>query len=673
MELFKIWSTFNLKGDAFVKMEKFSASTKTASKQVNELNKLINVLSTRLTSIQKKLSTINPHLSTFSTTMIRMTTNSRMGREAIDGLNRSFTNSANRVQTMSRNTEKLSLNLAQVAQKSILAAESLNGVRAAGLGAMRIGMGGGGRRGIGGHGRYPAGHLGALGLAAMVEPTGLLMSASMFGAPVAAVAAGGFMVHQGYEKEKEFQRSMVQLRAQGLNSTQLQEAEKTARRNISPGISPLSNIQAFVDAMLVTADPKSASTLAPALARAKVGAQVSFGGMSEKQTQDLIRFAELFGANDVEKVRTWMDAGVKMMSVSGGTLMPTEQRTFARMVAGAGGRLTPEAVFSLEPIFQSLGGARTGTGLTTGINAFIARTGTLNNKQRVQHLSSLGLLTAQYDSDGRPLGVKMPQEYKNTLTTEPFKFLTDIYLPKLKKSGVTKEEDIHEAMILDFPTTMARDMYEMMRNTEKILILRSKYENVAGTNSLFGMAMKTPEGAHERLSKAWESMASAFGTLTTPAVVSGMNKLASFLESMATLFNYFNGTLDATQKNSMVTGQSNAAKAAFGNGLVGSVNTGLENFSRRAFFTSPSEYYNSSNFFKIPSKSTGAMSSIPTNSTSSSDKVNVILNIDSKAIAKAILPGMSHIMSAGGVVSGTKYTNISLTPISTNYINVGGQ
>lgn len=373
-----------------------------------------------------------------------------------------------------------------------------------------------------------AGHI---GLSSVSGELGAISAAGMMGGGVAAGLIGaGILGYQGFQKQRSYQQSISQLEAQGFTKYDIAEVNRISQ-GTSPGISQLDIVQSLVDAQMATRNFEQAKYLAPKLAQAKVYSNVLYGGMSENEIKDLIRTAELAGGSKKENMAQWLDVATKMMVTSGGTIKPHEQRTFWRQSGGAMGRLTPLGYLSMEPIMQELGGAKLGTALTTGIRAFINPQMSNFAKYRVEKLKGFGLWNTK---TGR-----MKDEFVDLAQTDPFMFLKNVWLPALAKKGITSPGKIQTETLSDLPRTFGQMLFLMFKNMEKMERSRELAQSAMGGDQLKTLAEKKPEFAVMRLSKAWESLTTVIGEMTTPSILEGLNALSSGLEKLGNVLSVF--------------------------------------------------------------------------------------------------------------------------------------
>lgn len=625
METFKIWSTLNLRGNAINKMAEFAQITSRATLNVAKLDKSLIPLSAKLEKVRLELIGIKPNLAYLSNNFLRLASTSQSSAAGIVKFSESVTSASQRTQSLSRSTNRLAESLTAVAVKGDLAAASIANVQKERIAAAGIGR------------RSAASSAGYLGGAASLGGVGL------------GVAAGvGFLTYSGFEQEKEYQQKEGIMRGQGMSNAQLAEAKRITHKSI-PGLSPNDIMESLVAAKMATQSWDEAKVLAPTLAMGRFSAKALYGGMTEAQVNDAIRVAEFMGGSDTHKIDRSLNTVFKVMALSGGSIKPNDLRSFYRRANAAAGQLTDEGLLAMEPTMQELGGSTTGFGYRTLSNMLVGGIGLTDN--RANFFKKLGWMgKVKRDSTGRVLGSKfgaVDPKVIAALQHDPESFLQNIVLPAFAKNGITTPEQIQQALIYGFGSTPSNLLYTMYKNMGKTDRARATFKDVAGVNPLFGIAQNTSEGASMRIAAGWHRMALAWGEMTNPTVVKGMNTIASFLESLGTLFfNFHNQSFAQMGENT----KANAAKLGSAYHLGSIVGAPLE--KKDGFFTDIIK--------QNPQAKAAAATQTP---------IHVHVNVDGKKVATAIVPHLSDQISAAGTVSGPSQPNIgmNLFPASYNY------
>jgi hypothetical protein len=538
IEAYKIAANLTITGDAQKKMSSIATAAKKLSDQMKIINSKLPAMNRHFEQFQRIIAATNPLLATtvvqfktLSATMPRMnegfaTFNSRTG------------NTERRLDRMSMKAENARVRLNMLGNAALVSGEKMSAI---GVGR---GFGGGGVRGGGKGmmGNFTGGLAGGLGL----------YNPSMMAG--AGVAAGAIAIEKrGWHQGLEYSRSLGQLSAMGYSPSQLDFVRKFTSQ-AKPGQSQSDQLEAFVDAQMATQSFTMAKVLSPIIAQNKY-ASAMYGGMTKKQVQDSIRTAEMIGGSNPAKVAQALTTVLQMTALSGGSIMPSEQRAFMRQAAGAASRLTPEGYLSLEPVMQEYGGSKTGTALTTGLRAFSNPKISNFARYQVNNLKKFGL----WDDKAN----RMNQKYLELIQTDPSQF-AQIWLGQLARKGVTSDSGIITETMSSFPRTFGTLMSLLIKNMDKITRERSLIAGLPKGEGISGIFSHTQLGAQLRLSKSFDSFAKSVNDLTSPTIIDGMNKLASIFETMAR----FISSNQALIKNTISGTGSSLLQAIPGGGLL---------------------------------------------------------------------------------------------------------
>jgi len=507
MEVFKIWSTLNIQGNALSEMEKFSLLVSKAGKEMGLLTEKLGFLSKTFSFL--KTDTIASDI-------------------AMKSLGENFSMLSIKTSNLVNETEKLGRSLKTIAVDGKAAKASMSSFETSG-----------GRSG--GHGGIRAvGHI--MREAEMGRGAGMftsLATGAMAGGPALAMAAGiaiptGMLLHAGFHQEGEMQKNLAQLQEQGFNQNQLIEARKLATNPNVKGVAPMEMMEALKAGQIATQDWSEAKFLAPKLAKAISAAQVSYGGMTEAQLQDAVRVAEFKGGSDKNKVSETLDTVFGMMSLSAGTLKPTELKTFFKRSLSASTNLTKEGVFALEPTIQEAGGSTAGSGLRVLNQLLVGGAGMTANKAKM--LERVGIIhkgDVKYDKEGRPVGNKygmMDPEMQNLLQHDPAMWLEKT-IPGLKKAGINTDEEVADFFKSTFLGNPGNLLATMYKNMGKVKRARTKYSDQADVEKAYQISQQTQAGAIKNLDASWEHFATVFGGETAPAMTKAIRLLSDIIDS----------------------------------------------------------------------------------------------------------------------------------------------
>lgn len=507
MEAYKVWATLNLKGDALKKMEQFSKMTKRASSEVDKLIRGSKSLTLVFEKMGSALKLINPDLAKFSVSFIRMNSNIGGAASSMGKFNSSITSSSNKIDTASRKAQRLAASLNAVAVQSGLASRSMGGIKGAG--------------------------------AIVKSKSGLSKAASGFGHGVAAgagvhhvsspgMAAGlglGAAVYKAFTAGSEYQKYMGQFKVLGFDESRLKEIEDIAKQGESPGISRLDVLRSLSSAQMATRNFGEAKLLAPALAKAKLVSGALYEDITKGQIKDMMRSAEIPGGSDTNNIKKWLDVVNQMYTSSGGTIDFGKQRTFWSMAIGGVPNLDPRSYLALEPVIQEIGGAQTGTALTTGARSFSNPKQSNFARYKVDRLKYFGLWDEKTD--------RMKKPYLDQMNTRPEQFILKTLLPAFKSKGVTSKEDITAEINSTLPRTYGKFVNLVIKNEEKIRRAFEAAEKILGIDESKETIMGMHNQKIKELTASFESFSIVLDKFTGPAldgIATGLSKIFNVLK-----------------------------------------------------------------------------------------------------------------------------------------------
>lgn len=528
IEAYKIGGTLNFNGNAFEKMLEFAKSTKAATKAMNELIAPIKAINTQMELLDKRLISLNPFLKS---TVVEM----RALKGALTPLNTSFTglntklsSSLNRMELLTPRTRLLKEQMEGLAVSSAAAKESMKG-----LGAGAIG-GGGHRRGHhGASNLYHAGH----GVAGVGTAASIGVGARMAGGFGLAAAGVAYLGYHGYKEAREYDREKMKFAQQGFSDTEIANADKIARTTKLRGVSQLDMLAAVTDAGMATKNFHDLSILAPLLAKATAGNVAIGGNFSHKDSQDLIKFAEIAGGSSAAGKASALDTGEMVISASGMRIKPADLLNFQRMAGTAATHFSRQGYLQAEPIIQELGGHQAGTAWQTGYRQLVA--GQMSTTQ-AKSLTKFGILdknAVNYDDFGRKLSSKydgLRQDLFKLLGSRPADFtraIVDIY----KNQGITKPEQINQMFSYQFGRTFAKELSAYYKNDATIRRAEAMGPKAFGIESTYQKGLQTSAGKELRLKKSYEDFSKAIGELDTPLINKSMDILSGIFEKLTSI------------------------------------------------------------------------------------------------------------------------------------------
>ena len=507
IEAYKIAVNMNMKGDAHKKMTQFADSVKKASDQIDKLHRLLPYINSEFANIEKRLRAINPQMKMFSRSIFGLGSESRRASSSMSYLSQSMIGTEGNTRRLKYQTDTLRNSMNSLASASRNARAGINSV-------------GRGRTGGGGRGAASGG-MGGLALA---------LGSRAFG-----VAGGAYGVYRegkkGFQSYSDYIGGTAKIQAMGYGQDVVNQA--IGATGSKPGMSANVQMESYIAALMATQSPERAANLAPILSQGQLGAQRVFGGrFTHKQSEDAIRAAEILGGGDEGKIASALSDVFKLVSLSGGTIQPSQIRQLVRKNPN----LTSMGLLHLEPTVQELGGDVTATGLRTGMAQLVK--GQMG-KQQAETLKSYGWLgPVSYDKNGRPIGSKFGDfKHSNIAFSDPEAFLRKIVMPTYAERGYKSQEDISKHLYFDFARTYADVLNVILKNLPKSQLIEQRANQIPGIGGLNKLG--PDEGkAVQRFSESLTSFNTALGKMISPGVIQGLNILSFTLEKTASVLNY---------------------------------------------------------------------------------------------------------------------------------------
>jgi len=571
MEAYKIWAALNIKGDAIEKMKIFQESIRAA-------NFNIGLLNANLEKFSRHLSMAAPNFASLAKSF------GVINKEGMQSV-AVFSKYDGILLKNSINTERLSQKTAVLTARLKEASLASSSGKIAGFGAGAA-MGGG------------------IGMGTMV---------------------GGYAaysgLHHGFEANKEYQQTGLQLSASGATPAQLKEAMAMSL-NAPKGVSSIEMMKVINTAFMASRNFNEAKMIAPMLAETELGLKLTYGKqMTNDQMQNLMKFAEFRAGSDMSQLIPNLDVGSKIVSAGGFTIKPTNLAAFMRRGAGVASNITPEGLAKLEPVIQELGGPFVGTALQTQLMAMIH--GSVSNKRQAAELTKYGFAHTIYDPNGRPLATEFNKKWIDLFKKDPQQFAKEMNQQYLSQ-GV-KQEDIFNHETLALKNTPGRLIAAINKNMGKSDLEAELFKTQLTGHASYVKGLDMPAGASERFNAASSNMALAFGKLTSAPVLAGMRAISSVMEHLATVFNIgFSGFSDT---NNSRFSDKNIMK------VLNSVLAG-------------------------PSKSANG-------------KISGDVYLDSRKVGRSLFHGMSDAITNSGAIGGTTGHNSLISPSSSALNNSG--
>lgn len=538
-EAYKVWSTFEIKGNAYKTMLEFYKATEKTDKALGLLTSRVKGINTEMRLMDNVLGRLNAKFFRFNEIFKSLSNEILTTGSAFSRVTRSIDASSASTNSLSSGLARVSRNLRVVTAESRLAAASLAEMRAVSRVSNatvmpRSSRGAGGRTGDAGF-HLPHQTYSQLGMHEVGRVGGVLTAAERMGGPLLVGGIGaGIAARKGYESSMEYDKLMAQLQSLGLTDQQMQIAQSSTQQQI-PGISYLSQAEALVDAQMATRQFSRALALAPQLAKVKYIAGSIYSGLGDEQLKSAVRIAEIRGGAHPEDIGKELQAVMHMYSVTGGTIKPSDYLAFFRKYSDAS-RVTPEALMALEPVMQEQKPTTVGTALQTLKGKLLG--GVQLRERDIDFFNQIGLFS----------GDKLKSPYAKTLTSDPESFFQKIWFPLLQKAGITSPEGKAQAnlMLGRTPSVLAATME---KNFEKSDLSRQQYSRLLSMDELLKVAQGSQGGSALRLSESFSNLATAFGEFSKPGTIAGMNMLANYIDHLSEIFKFLSKTTIVPSKN----------------------------------------------------------------------------------------------------------------------------
>jgi|GEM_PF-2497350 len=556
-EAYAIATRITITGDAEKKLQSFWRAIRRTNEALEVLNKRLRPINDQITRLDQLTGKLNPKMHAFREALYG-------SKSALNSLNNSFSTLGDRTLSSINRFDKFNIKTASsIAKVDALSAKvrqlsaNMEGLNAATAHSRTIGGAiSKGRKsapeggGASVHARNM--HLGPFGY----NPGSIAISAAAYGAYNT--------VKGSYQADKEYQKTLAQFDLMGFGDSARERAVRFAFSNQEKGISPTSLLKSLTDAAQVLKDPVAAEKIAPMLARAEFANSSIIPNYNHAQNRDLVRAAEMYlGTKDPEKLKPVLDTFQKVISSSGGRVLPTQFLNFMQTGGIAAKNMALDTFYMLEPIIQEAGGHRAGTGLTSIQRQLQSGSMTQSTAERLSELGILDKTKLKYNKVGSIKKV-LPGAVlgSDALSNNVVAWFEGVYLPQLAKHGITAKKDILNEINYDFGNRTGAALAGLIDVSLEKAILSAKVSPKAmGVDESFKKALSIPTGSEKALTEALNRFETALGKFTSPAILNAMDRLTGFLDTTAKLLETFSDK-DAT------AGQKKDAALNYGGKIV---------------------------------------------------------------------------------------------------------
>lgn len=356
-----------------------------------------------------------------------------------------------------------------------------------------------------------------------------------------AGAATLYSLKKPIEESKHWDTEVQRVSALGMGKETSEKAIKYAQEMKTFGTSTLENLTLLRDGLTIFADLHHAEMVNPTLAKMKFANKAMFGQErgedNERVFMDMLKVIELRGGLQSEK--TFLDQANKIQQVitaTGGRVQGGEWLNAIKTGGIAVKGMSDEALYyKMESIVQEWGGFRFGTAAMSAYqNIYQGRT----TKRAANNMERLGLISdpskLKHDKSGQisflDVGaIKGADIFKK----DQFAWMEKILLPEFAKRGITKKDDVLDAIGSIFTNRTASNLFGDMF-LQRDIINKSAKMNAGADNidQLYGKAKNIGAG-HELETKAkLHDAYLKFGTVIMPIYIKALQVATSTLKGM---------------------------------------------------------------------------------------------------------------------------------------------
>ena len=338
------------------------------------------------------------------------------------------------------------------------------------------------------------------------------------------------------------QHERVRMEAAGMTPGERGEAEDVAAR-LSSKIMPLSQttlLHMLRNARSIVGSYEEAAKVVEPMAKLRVIAMGAHPERAEELEEDfdkLIKGMEIKGVTqNLPKFKHYMDNMAKAINVFGDTLRMTDYFAMFKYGRGATQALSDQFMLMTAPTFaQELGGSSAGKALSTFYQTLVGGRmqvkaanelldlGLIGDKSKVK-ISKAGIVTSV--KPGAVLGWQLA-------AADPYRWVNEIFLPALRKRGITDKTQILGEIATVFRDATAQQLVTVLA-TQQSRIMKD-WRMVAGAEGL-GAAdtflNKDVGLAFKSVTEQLQNLFQAAGSPMAPAAARYLNDLARGISNL---------------------------------------------------------------------------------------------------------------------------------------------
>lgn len=372
--------------------------------------------------------------------------------------------------------------------------------------------------------------------------SGNVRTAAMYGAGMAATGTAAlYQMRKPIEENKRMDVLENRIGALGLGDTSTKEATDFAKKMKTYGTSMTENMSLMLDGTSAFADVHHAKMVTPMLAKMKFGNTAMYGDEkgadNEKKFMDMLKVIEMRNGLKSEKAfKEQANIIQQVITATGGRVQAEEWLNATKRGGIAVQGLTNEALYyKMEPIVQMMGGHGYGNAAMSAYqNIYQGRT----TQRAAKNLDKFGLIEDYSKVKHNKTGdlsyldigaIKGSDLFKK----DQFAWMEQVLIPAINAKGITRDEDIVDAIGSLFSNRTASNLFSQMymqrENIHKNIKLNKGAANI---DQLSDRAQNTVSGkeleAQAKLHDAYLQFGQTILPIYTQALVMASSALQGF-------------------------------------------------------------------------------------------------------------------------------------------------
>jgi hypothetical protein len=358
-----------------------------------------------------------------------------------------------------------------------------------------------------------------------------LTTASFDRAKLAAMGMAGVFVGaavlSGVVKLVEHGRELVQQQSAmaqaGISNLEIAKATAAAwsvsRQVLTTNVTD--NMRLIGDLRNMLGSMPEAIDVAPAMAKINAVLHNITGKPAEQAGYEFGRFLELRGAlvnpltHQIDPAQLAQQAKIGEAIIAGtrGRVNPHELLMFQQQARVAGMSLNQQGLLQIVPLIQAMGGARTGTFLTSASQQLLGATQLY--KHSVEFLEKIGMLDPKKVTVGKGGRVQLHEgalRSTEMFRTETPRWVWEVLVPQMKAHGLTTtDQQIAALQASGLRTTVTGGIVEILRNEAAFRKDTQNIQTAAGVDQYGVMMATSPTAKIDAFKEAWQNLLTSLG------------------------------------------------------------------------------------------------------------------------------------------------------------------